>query len=101
MSEHLRLPVRIGPDGTFLTVVEDSTAEIVQNVSVILRTRLAERLATPTLGTPDPVFRGFDPQTALGLVADAEPRAVLELVRQSLDEVGREVTDLTVTRRET
>ncbi len=70
MSQHLRLPFGLAADGTFATVQEDSDDEVVQNVGVILRTRLAERLATPDFGTPDPTFTGLD-AADLGIVTAA------------------------------
>lgn len=100
VSEHLRLPVRIGPDGTFRTDAEDSVEEIRQNVLVILRTRLGERMATPGFGTSDPTFTGFDAAVALDLVAVIEPRADLSVVLQALSALGREQVDLAVRRRE-
>jgi phage baseplate assembly protein W len=101
MSVHLKIPLTIGADGTFLTVPEDSTAEILQNVTVILRTRTGERLATPDLGTPNPVFQGFDAASAIELISAADPRATVDLVRQAIDSAGKQTTDLTVRRRET
>ena len=88
MSQHLRLPLQLGPDGTFATVEEDSVEEIRQNVLVILRTRIGERLATPDLGVPDPTFRGFDADQALDVVRAFEPRADLQVAQQALDRQG-------------
>lgn len=99
MSEHLRLPLTIGPDGTFRTLREDSVEEITQNILVVLRTRTGERLATPELGTPDPVFNGLDTAAALDVVTLIEPRADLEVVRDAL-EVSRQSVTLSVRRRE-
>lgn len=101
MSEHLRLPLRVAPNGRFYTVAEDSSEEILQNVLVILRTRLGERLATPDFGTPDPTFTGFDVEAALAAVTDVEPRADLQTVRHALDRLGAETLDVLVSRRET
>lgn len=100
VSEHIALPIRVGGNGGFVTVAEDSAQEIVQNVAVLLRTREGERLATPEFGTPDPVFTGLDAEAALALIATTEPRATVEVVRQVLDRDGRQVTDLDVRRRE-
>lgn len=106
MTKHLRLPPTLAPDGTFRTVEEDSAEEILQNVTVILRTRIdaegvGERLATPEFGTADPTFAGFDADTALDVVRTYEPRADVQVIRQVLDRFGREQTDLSVRRRET
>lgn len=100
MSQHLRLPISLAPDGTFRTVTEDSPEEITQNVRVILRTRIGERLATPDFGTPDPTFAGFDAAAAMDLVSDQEPRAELAVVEQVIDSAGLQTTDLSVRRRE-
>lgn len=101
MSDHIRLPVRVAPDGRFFTVAEDSVAEVLQNVMVILRTRLGERLATPALGTVDPTFGDFDAEAALSVVAEYEPRADLQVVRRALDALGSENVTVYVSRRET
>lgn len=96
MSQHLRLPLTVGPDGTFRTVVEDSLDEITQNVLVILRTRTGERLATPDLGVPDPTFAGFDADEALDHVRTYEDRADLDVVRQALTGAGVQTTVISV-----
>lgn len=106
MSQHIRLPISIGADGTFRTVTEDERAEIAQNVLVILRTRInpdgiGERLATPTFGTADPTFVGFNAETALDVVRTFEPRADVAVVQQAIDVLGVQTTDLSVQRRET
>lgn len=99
MSEHLRLPLRLTPAGRLATVVEDTVEEIAQNVTVLLRTRPGERLATPTLGLPDPVFTGLDPAVALEVVREWEPRADLQLLDQVLAADGTQTTSLLLRRR--
>lgn len=98
--KHLRLPLALGPDGTFATVTEDTDAEIKQNVSVILRTRTGERLATPTFGTPDPTFDGLDVAAVTEVVAQTEPRADLTIVQQVITRDGVQVNDATIRRQE-
>lgn len=100
MSRHLALPLRLGAGGSFVTVPEDSLDEVAQSVAVVLLTRLGERPATPTLGTPDPTFAGLDADAALELVSEWEPRADLELVEQTLDADGVDRSTVRVRRRE-
>lgn len=100
MSRHLRLPFGLAADGTFQTVAEDSDSEIVQNVAVILRTRLGERLATPAFGTPDPTFSGLDPAVVLPIVQEYEPRADLDIVTQVIRTDGVQTSDIGVRRAE-
>lgn len=88
MTVHLRLPIALGSDGTFLTVAEDSDGEVVQNVAVILRTREGERLATPEFGTPDPTFTGLDIAAVLPVVEQYEPRADLDVVQHAITAVS-------------
>lgn len=100
MSRHIRLPIAIATDGTFTTVAEDSVEEITQNVTVVLRTRTGERLATPDLGTPDPTFTGLDPAVALDMVRQVEPRADLDIVTRAVTAAGVQAVDVQVRRRE-
>lgn len=100
MTEHLRLPLALSTDGSFQTVREDSDAEIVQNVSVIMRTRPGERLATPNFGTPDPAFTGLDPAVVLPVVQEYEPRADLDIVAQVVRADGLQTNDIGVRRQE-
>lgn len=85
MSTHLRLPLQVGPDGEFNTVEEDSDAEILQNVQVVLASRPGERLATIELGTDDPTFVGADPAALFAQVERWEPRVDLDLLGQAVD----------------
>jgi phage baseplate assembly protein W len=97
---HLRLPLQLAADGTFATVREDSDAEVVQNVAVILRTRTGERLATPEFGTPDPTFVGLDPAVVLPVVQTYEPRADLDIVQGVVGADGNQINDIGVRRQE-
>jgi phage baseplate assembly protein W len=100
VSEHLRLPFGLAADGTFQTVTEDSDAEVVQNVAVILRTREGERMATPEFGTSDPTFVGLDPAALLPVVERYEPRADLLIVQQAITAAGVQTNDISVRRQE-
>jgi phage baseplate assembly protein W len=99
--QHIRLPITLAADGSFRTVAEDSIEEVLQNVTVILRTRLEERLATPDLGVPDPTFVGFDTAAALDMARMYEPRADLQVIERALTALGVQTTTVTVGRRET
>lgn len=100
MTQHLRLPFGLASDGSFQTVAEDSDAEVVQNVAVILRTRVGERLQTPEFGTPDPTFVGLDPAVVLPVVQEYEPRADLDIVAQVIRADGIQTNDIGVRRQE-
>lgn len=99
-APHLALPLRVTGAGSFATVAEDSTDELVQNLRVALLTRRGDRLATPALGTDDPTLRRPGAvAAALEQALELEPRADLELVEQVLDELGEERTTVTVSSR--
>jgi phage baseplate assembly protein W len=83
-------------------VEQDSVEEIMQNVSVILQTRVGTRIEIPDFGTDTLLFTiagGSDLDTAVAQVAEWEPRAVIafqewpdrmdDLVRRVRLEVSR------------
>ncbi len=76
MVPHLRLPLQLAPDGTFVTLEQDSVEEVGQCVEVLLNTELGTRIENPAYGC----YRGdfeTDPETAqmLDEVRVWEPRA--------------------------
>ena len=85
MSEHLRVPLQLAADGTFATVLEDSDDELLQNVRVVLTTRVGERLATLELGTDDTAFTQLEPSVLFEQVRRWEPRVSLELLSQAIE----------------
>lgn len=56
-TPHLRFPLVLLPDGRLGQVEQDSSADIVQAVRVILRTPRGWRQELPDMGLPNPTFR--------------------------------------------
>lgn len=108
MSE-LVWPVRLGPDGQYLTIESGSPGEIQQSVGLLLATRgpdgtgrPGERQDSPEYGTDDPTLQGVD---AAALIADAqrwEPRASLQVIVGAVDAVIRtQTSEIAVSSRPT
>lgn len=72
---HLALPFAIGADGSALTVEQDSEAEVVQSVGVLVGTRPGTRTMVPSYGITDPTFVGVQVGELTRAVAVWEPRA--------------------------
>ena len=63
------------PNGVALTVAQDSSAEVIQSVAMLVGTRPGTRTMAPKYGMADPTFQGIN-QPALKLaVRTWEPRA--------------------------
>lgn len=60
MSRVLSHPFRLGPNGSPVTVEQDSEAGLVEQLGQLALTRRGERPVTPGFGTTDPAFAGFD-----------------------------------------
>lgn len=79
-------------DGKARTIVQGSEDEVVQNVAVLLGTRLGERLTSPEFGISDPTFTLSPDRAEIeSAISRFEPRAEVTLELES----GQE-TDLTV-----
>lgn len=73
---HLHFPLRVAPNGSMRVVEQDTVEEIVQSVSVFLRTKQGERIELPGYGVEDPTFKvDFDLQVVTAELLDWEPRA--------------------------
>lgn len=79
---HLAFPIRVTAGGGLATVEQDSTADIVQSVALLLDTRPDERRSVPEYGLPDPVFGGLNVTQLSQLIAVWEPRADLTTIEQ-------------------
>lgn len=72
---HLAMPFAIGPGGSALTLQQDTNAEVIQSVAMLVGTRPGTRTMAPKFGMADPTFTGIN-QPALKLaVRTWEPRA--------------------------
>lgn len=87
MARLLAVPFRLLPSGNLATVLEDSAADVAQSVRTLLLTRPGERLMSPDLGTPDPVFVGLDPEQVAAVVQEQEDRASVSVVASQLADV--------------
>ncbi len=76
---HLALPLRVGGDGRFAVLEQDSGDEIAQNVAVILATPEGSRAELPEFGAPRFDFEIPDPSDVIEAVKEWEPRADLSV----------------------
>lgn len=70
-------PLRLGPDGSLLTVEQGSDAESAQLLAALISTRQGEAPLTPALGMPDPRYDHLDPVELEVQVAAYLPQVVL------------------------
>lgn len=84
-TPHLAFPFDLSA-GSAAVTEQDSLDEIVDCVEVILRTPRGQRVDQPDFGLADPTFRmnGMDASEIEGSVAQWEPRADVEAVRQAI-----------------
>ena len=80
MAAHLAFPIKLAGNGALATVEQDSDADIVQSVQLLLRTRPGERRSVPGYGLADPVFAGLTETEVLDVVDVWEERADTELL---------------------
>ncbi|XBB66872.1 GPW/gp25 family protein [Nocardioides sp. WV_118_6] len=77
MPDHLAFPLAVTRQG-LATVEQDSDADLVQSVALLLNTRPGERRSLPDYGLPDPVFGHLAHSDVVAVVGQWEPRADLE-----------------------
>jgi hypothetical protein len=80
---HFAYPVRLGRDGSLMTVAQDSEADVITATIGVLSYRKGFRLDRPGLGIDDPTFRqgGADLTAIRADLAEQEPRADLLISR--------------------
>lgn len=95
---HFAFPFQFGRDGAVVVLDQGSHEEIEQNVKVLVRTELGERLEVPDFGVPDPTFSvGIDTEAIAAaaqewdsradVVVAARPDALLTMVQDLLIQV--------------
>lgn len=94
---HFAFPFALGTGGHFGVVEQDTIDEIAQNVGVILRTRIGERIDNVDFGTSDLVFETSAEATRAAVVEaveEWEPRAavLVDVAPDRFDELVRHVT---------
>lgn len=94
MPSHLRFPIAVTGSGRLATVEQDTDADIVQSVALLLDTRPGERRSIPEYGLPDPVFGGVVPAHIAQLIAAWEERADQTLVDQVATQVGTQAFEV-------
>lgn len=75
---HLAFPFRVAPGGSFAVVEQDTVDEVAQNVEVVVRTPVGDRIEIPEFGSRQLIFGevgGDDVQQVLAAVTVWEPRA--------------------------
>jgi hypothetical protein len=81
-------PMRLGPDGDFLTIPQDSLQEVQQSVYVLMRTPLGVRPLAPAIGMEDPTFTEPDPDVLAATLEDQEDRADVTVTVGTVDDTG-------------
>lgn len=85
MVEHFAVPFALDVRGHARTLEQDTPAEVVQCVVVLVGTRPGERLVVPTYGVDDLTFStvdAVDDAFVSDAVAVFEPRAGVDIVRR-------------------
>lgn len=92
---HLAVPFDLDRRGHARTVDQDSPAEILQNVGVLLSTRPGDRQALPQFGVEDRTFDQIDDvEWLVDAVSEWEPRADVDVTVAAARQSGR--FDITV-----
>lgn len=77
---HFSFPFRLGNNGKFAVVEQDSSDEIADCVQVLLSTPSGSRAELPEYGIDDPTFtQSIDVQGILAAIDDWEPRAQVDV----------------------
>ncbi len=77
---HLQIPFALAADGSAMVVEQDTEAEVIQSVAMLVGTRPGTRLVAPSYGIPDPTFAGISPVVLQTAVTKWETRARVSLV---------------------
>lgn len=82
-------PFRAGPDGSIVTVEQDTDEDLAQELAITLLTRRGERPLVPDFGITDPAYRNLDLAELNVTLADFGPpiKAVLVEVAPVTDTV--------------
>lgn len=95
-APHLAWPARVEA-GRFVTVEQDTEAEITQCVRVLFATRIGERVELPGFGVRDSTFaQTVDTLDLVAAVARWEPRASAEIT-EGFAAIGPLVREVLVT----
>lgn len=80
----LSLPLRLGSEGRFATVEQDSGSEVAACVYAVLATPLGSRLEVPGYGIVDPTFDTLplNLSESLAAISDWEPRANVQTTEE-------------------
>jgi phage baseplate assembly protein W len=94
---HFSFPFRMGVEGGFAVVEQDSPDEVVDCVEVLLRTPVGSREDLPEYGIEDPAFEN-EPDIAgiLDAIGDWEPRAPVSDITSDVDDVDEFIQHIRV-----
>lgn len=81
--ELLAFPFSLRPNGTVVTVTQDSDAANVQLIAALVLTRYGERELLPGFGTSDPAMFGLQPTELAAQVAQWGPAVTITNVTQA------------------
>lgn len=97
MARILAYPFRVDAGGSAATVEQNSDVAEVEQVAVIILTRLGERALVPDFGITDPAFAGVNPSELVAAVARWGPPVRLTDVTAAPDPARPELTNVRVT----
>lgn len=89
VSAHLQVPLRLTTVGSFVTVEQDSDADLEQSVRLVLSSRPGDRWRdAPDYGSPEPMPGPVDVASMAAAVAQFEPRAKVTITPLPVSEDG-------------
>lgn len=87
MSRIISHPFRLGPNGSVVTVEQDSEQADIEQVAVLALTVIGERPLTPGFGITDPAFAGVIPaEIAAGVATFGPPVNVSDVTSSPLSD---------------
>lgn len=93
MARTLSYPMRLAPNGSFVTVDQGTDTDAREQIAVICLTRPGERPVTPGFGTSDPAFTGFRGTELVAQIAQwGPPVAIDDIAVEALTDTVQHVT---------
>lgn len=89
-------PMRLGVNGDFAEVEQDTLDDVRQSVYLLTRTPVGVRPLAPDIGLEDPTFTIVDLDALAATLEEQEDRAVVSVTVESLDDAGEQVLQIDV-----
>jgi hypothetical protein len=89
----ISFPFRLGPQGSIVTLQDDSNDYYAEELGLLLLVRVGERPQAPDFGMPDPVFDQVDSQElAAKVLMFGPPVDIIDVKTYPLGENNQDVT---------